>query len=188
MLLGVAVLCAGQAWAHGGGPGLGYDPCAKRVGMYYVHMAAYQPRLDPFKEYCGQIPGAGDTLFVFDLVGAEMRRTPVAVEIVDAGGRSGRYQVAAAPPKEYPSGVIDIGLKLRAGHSYTALVTVGESPASYTVEFPVSVESWWSGLAPLAALIIVVLAAAAAYCLRQRKELRVMLRKAELRPRIRAVS
>ena len=29
-----------SAFAHGGGPGLDYDPCAQQVGDDYIHMAA----------------------------------------------------------------------------------------------------------------------------------------------------
>jgi len=176
------------AWAHGGGPGLSYDPCAKPVGQYYVHMSAYQPEANPFAEYCGSIPGGGKTLLVFDLVGAGMRQIPVGVEIRDADDKPGSRNLLSLPAAEHPSGVIDIDLTLRRGHSYVAIVTVGESPASSTIAFPIQVSSWWNGLEIPVLLAILVIAMGVYFSLRLRRQQLAMLRKAEMRTKIRAVS
>jgi hypothetical protein len=178
---------AGSAWAHGGGPGLNYDPCARRVGLYYVHMAVYQPQADSSQEYCGTIPRGGDTLIVFDLVGAEMRHTPVAVDIVDTGGPSGSLKLASVPDSEHVSGVINVNLSLQPGHSYQAVVTVGESPASYTITFPINVNTWWNGYEIPGLLVLAVLGGSILYSLRLRREHLAALHKAEMRTRIRAV-
>ena len=186
LLFGLA--SAGSAWAHGGGPGLSYDPCAQRVGLYYVHMAIYQPQIDSSQEYCGTITRGGDTLIVFDLVGAEMRHTPVAVDIFETGGHSGSYKLASVPEVEHVSGVINVTLPLQAGHSYQAVVTVGEAPASYTLTFPISVNAGWNGLTLPGLLILAVLGGSIYYSLRLRREHVAALRKTEMRSRIRAVS
>jgi len=186
LLFGLAY--AGSAWAHGGGPGLSYDPCAQRVGLYYVHMAVYQPQIDSSQEYCGTIPSGGDTLIVFDLVGAEMRYTPVAVDIFETSGRSGSYKLASVPNVEHVSGVINVNLPLQAGHSYQAVVTVGEAPASYTLTFPIRVNAWWNGFELPGLLVLAVLGGSIYYCLRLRREHLAALRKSEMRNRIRAVS
>lgn len=61
------------AQAHGGGPGLGYDPCMRQAGTDdFIHLAVYQPEFNPFAEYCGALPEAGRTMLVFDLMGAEL--------------------------------------------------------------------------------------------------------------------
>jgi len=185
LLFGLAY--AGSAWAHGGGPGLNYDPCAQRVGLYYVHMAVYQPQIDSSQEYCGTIPRGGDTLIVFDLVGGEMRHTPVGVDILETGGRSGSYKLTSVPNVEHVSGVINVSLPLQAGHSYQAVVTVGEAPASYTLTFPISVSAWWNGLELPGLLILAVLGGCTFYGLRLRREHLAALRKTEMRSRIRAV-
>ncbi len=182
-----SLACAGSAWAHGGGPGLNYDPCAKRVGLYYVHMAVYQPKIDSGQEYCGTLPRGGDTLIVFDLVGGELRHTPIGVDIFETGGRSGSYKLASVPNVEHVSGVIDINLPAQAGHSYEAVVTVGEAPASYTVTFPISVNAWWNGFELPVLLILAVLGGSIFYGLRLRREHLAALRKTEMRSRIRAV-
>ena len=175
-------------WAHGGGPGLSYDPCAKPVGQYYVHMAAYQPDSNPFGEYCASVPSGGKTLLVFDLVGSAMRQIPVGVEIFDPNGTSGSHKVLSLPATEYPSGVIDINLTLRPGRNYVALVTVGEPPATSTISFPIQVSGWWNGLELPALLAAAGILVAVYYGLRLRREQTLAARKAELRARIRAVS
>jgi hypothetical protein len=181
-------LSTGVAWAHGGGPGLSYDPCAKPVGQYYVHMSAYQPDANPFAEYCGSVPGGGKTLLVFDLIGAAMHQIPVGVEIRDADENTGSHNMLRLPAAEHPSGVIDVDLTLRRGHTYIATVTVGESPASSTIVFPIQVSSWWNGLEIPALLAIVVIALAVYFSLRLRRQQLAMLRKVEMRAKIRAVS
>jgi hypothetical protein len=177
----------GAAWAHGGGPGLNYDPCAKPIGQYYVHMAVYQPDINRFQEYCGSIPTGGKTLLVFDLVGAAMRQIPVGVDIMDRGGRTGSYKVLSVPAAEHRSGVIDLNLSVEPGHSYVALVTVGESPASTTVVFPIQVRMWWSGFEIPALLAIAGIAIGIYYSLRLWREQAAAMRKTEMRTRIRAV-
>jgi hypothetical protein len=185
LLLGTAL--AGSAWAHGGGPGLNYDPCAKRVGLYYVHMAVYQPQVNRFKEYCGKIPGGGKTLLVFDLVGAAMRQTPVGVDIFEMGGRTGSFKVQSVPAGEHAGGVIDMNLDLQPGHSYSAVVTVGEAPANVAITFPIKVSAWWSGLEIPALFLALVLGGGVYYGLQLRRQQLAELRKNEMRNRIRAV-
>jgi hypothetical protein len=189
LLIGLLLNLAftGSAWAHGGGPGLSYDPCARRVGLYYVHMAVYQPQVDSSQEYCGTIPGGGDTLIVFDLVGAGMRQTPVAVDIVDAGEPSGSAKVVSVPNGEHVSGVIDVNVSLKPGHSYQAIVTVGEAPATYALTFPISVNAWWNGFEIPVLLVLAVLGGSIYYGLRLRREHLAVLHKTEMRSRLRAV-
>jgi hypothetical protein len=185
LLLGTAL--TGSAWAHGGGPGLNYDPCAKRVGLYYVHMAVYQPEVNRFQEYCGKIPGGGKTLLVFDLVGAEMRKTPVGVDIFEMGGRTGSFKVESVPAAEHATGVIDMNLDLQPGHNYSAVVTVGEAPASVAIAFPITVNAWWNGLEIPALFLALVVGGALFYSLKLRRQHLAALRKAEMRNRIRAI-
>src|SRR5439155_23991515 len=117
----VVVCCtAGVAGAHGGGPGLTYDPCMQRTGGdEFIHMAAYQPEFNPFAEYCEALPKAGSTLLVFDLMGSGLPDTPVSLEIVEKGARFQRF----VPPRRYRSGVIDFRVDLEPG-KYRMLVNV----------------------------------------------------------------
>jgi len=81
-LIALAWLLYWLSFAHGGGPGLDYDPCAHQVGDDYIHRADYQPELNWSQEYCGTIAIGGNTLFVFDLVGPEMRHVPVSIDFL----------------------------------------------------------------------------------------------------------
>ena len=162
-----AVMAPRIAAAHGGGPGLDYDPCARYAGIdNYVHFSAYQPQYNRFAEYCGNLPRGGNTLLVFDLVGPELLNDPVAVTIVPEGGAP----KIAIPAKRYPAGVIDLETNLGTGH-YDAFLTIGDAPTVYHVNFDLSVGSWWQPLiAPLiiASLILIV---AIAYCVYQARAL-----------------
>jgi len=151
------------AGAHGGGPGLDYDPCAARAGAdNYVHFAAYQPEYNRFAEYCDGVPLAGSTLLVFDLVGNDLISAPVALAVVDQGGAA-RLSI---PARRYPSGVIDVETNLPTGE-YRAWLTIGQAPQVYRVGFDLAVGAWWQPLVAPLMLAVVVLMAAVAYCLLQ---------------------
>ncbi|HVN88430.1 MAG TPA: hypothetical protein VMT61_01310 [Candidatus Binataceae bacterium] len=163
----MGVICPRIAAAHGGGPGLDYDPCARYAGIdNYVHFSAYQPQYNRFAEYCGSLPRGGNTLLVFDLVGPELLYDPVEVEIVPEGGSP----AISLPAKRYPTGVIDIETNLDPGH-YDAFLTIGEAPTVYHVNFDLSVGSWWQPL--IAPLIIasLILLGAIGYCIYQARAL-----------------
>jgi hypothetical protein len=162
-----AMMIPRLAWAHGGGPGLDYDPCARYAGLdNYVHFSAYQPQFNRFAEYCGSLPRGGKTLLVFDLLGAELVNAPVAIELVGEGGA----RRLAIPPRHYPAGVIDVETDLDAGH-YDALVTIGDAPTVYHVNFDLAVGAWWYPLiAPLIVASIILLIAIG-YCLYQARML-----------------
>jgi hypothetical protein len=151
-------------------------------------MAAYQPQLNWFQEYCGTIPAGGVTMFVFDLIGAEMRHTPVSVYLVEFGAKTGgSVNLVSIPLAEHVSGVINFSAPLQPGHSYRALVTVGEAPTSYTLTFPISVNAWWNAFELPGLLVLAVLWGSIYYSLRLRREHLALLRKTETRSRIYAV-
>jgi hypothetical protein len=189
LLMGLlfGLISNGSAWAHGGGPGLDYDPCAQRVGNDYVHMAAYQPQANWFHEYCGKIPASGVTLFVFDLMGSGMRHTPVGVVLVELGGRAGKISLVSTPSAEHVSGVINLSVLLQRGHSYQAVVTIGQTPTSHILTFPISVNAWWNGFEIPGLLVLAVLWCSIYLTLRFRREHQVLLAKIEPTNRLRAV-
>ncbi len=158
-----AVMSPRIAAAHGGGPGLDYDPCARYAGMdNYVHFSAYQPQYNRFAEYCGSLPRGGKTLLVFDLVGPELINDPVAVAIVPEGGAP----AISIPAKRYPAGVIDLETNLAPGH-YDAFLTIGEVPTVYHVNFDLAVGSWWQPLITPLVIASLILLVAIGYCIYQ---------------------
>ena len=172
-----ALMVPRLAWAHGGGPGLDYDPCAQYAGLdNYVHFSAYQPQFNRFAEYCGSLPRGGKTLLVFDLLGAELVNAPVAIELVGEGGT----RRLTIPRRHYPAGVIDVETDLDPGR-YDALVTIGDAPTVYQVNFDLAVGAWWYPL--IAPLIIasIILLIAIGYCLYQARMLAGEMRGAPAR-------
>lgn len=150
-------------WAHGGGPGLDYDACIRGAETdHFVHFAAYQPQYNPFAEYCGSLPRPGRALLVFDLIGVELPNLPVSIEVIEEGG----VRRVSAPARRYRTGVIGLETDLPPGR-YSAVVTVEEPGGRHQIVFPLSVGTWWSGLAGAVMVILLILVAAAAYCLSQ---------------------
>ena len=110
------------AEAHGGGPGLGYDPCMEQAGADdSIHLAVYQPEFNPFAEYCGALPEAGRTLLVFDLIGADLPDARVSLDVFEEGGR---FHLSV-PARRYRSGVADLRADLPPGR-YTVLVGIDQ--------------------------------------------------------------
>ena len=157
------VLCfvAGVAEAHGGGPGLSYDPCMQQTGADdFIHLAVYQPEFNPFAEYCDALPKAGRTLFVFDLMGAELPDAPVSLEVLEEGGS---FQLSL-PPRRYHSGVADLRADLPPG-KYTVLVSVEEPGGRRRLAFPLAVGAWWGRLITPLLIVLLIGLVTAAYCI-----------------------
>jgi hypothetical protein len=161
----IVFLCfaVGTAAAHGGGPGLGYDPCMLQVGADdFIHLAVYQPELNPFAEYCGALPVGGRALLVFDLMGAELPDARVSLNVLEEGGR---FQLSV-PPRRYRSGVANMRADLPPG-KYTVLVSIDEPGGAHRLTFPLAVGAWWDRLAvPLVAVLLIILGTAV-YCAHQ---------------------
>jgi hypothetical protein len=173
-----------SAFAHGGGPGLDYDPCAQEVGDNYVHMSTYQPELNWSQEYCGTIPTGGNTLFVFDFVGSEMRHASVSIKLVEYGAAT-LVSIAAA---QHLAGVINFSVPLRSGHYYEAVVSIGDGSTTHTLTFPIRVNNWWNGLAFPGLLALVIIWGCICYGLKIRQKYLLSLRKVDICTHIHAVS
>jgi hypothetical protein len=153
----------GVARAHGGGPGLIYDPCLQRTGTGdFIHLAVYQPEFNPFAEYCELLPKAGSTLLVFDLMGNELPDVPVSLEVVKNGAR---FQLSV-PPRRYRSGVVDLRADLPPG-KYTVLVNVDEPDGRSRVAFPLAVGARFNGFILPITIILLIAVVTGGYCVFQ---------------------
>jgi hypothetical protein len=158
--LGFAV---GIAEAHGGGPGLGYDPCIRQAGVDdFIHLAVYQPDFNPFAEYCGALPQAGRTLLVFDLIGAELPDAPVSLEVLQEGGR---FRLSV-PARRYRSGVAGLRADLPPG-KYDVLVSIEGPNGRHRITFTLAVGAWWERLVVPLLIVLLISAATAGYCVFQ---------------------
>lgn len=154
---------AGIAEAHGGGPGLGYDPCMRQSGADdFIHLAVYQPQFNPFAEYCGALPEAGRTLLVFDLIGAELPDAQISLDVVQEGGR---LQLSV-PPRRYRAGVANLPADLPAG-TYNVLVSIEQPDGRHRLAFPLVVGAWWDRLIVPLVIVLLIGLVTAGYCLFQ---------------------
>jgi hypothetical protein len=123
-------------WAHGG-VSIEKDLCVRTAGLYLIHFAAYQPQFNPSREYCADVPKAGNTILVFDLVDLELRSRPLAVRVIEAGNVTEPRTVLYVPAKTYSTGVVNAEANFDLPGKYTAIVTLEGS--NHTINFPIRV-------------------------------------------------
>lgn len=122
-------------FAHGK-VSLDQDECLRGAEGSRVHFSSYQPQHDPKAEYCSEVPEAGNTYWVIDLIDSALRRMPVGVSIIKEGG--GVVSNARINPAQYPDGVIR-GESLLDEGQYTVVVT-GEGVPPIQYEYPLQVK------------------------------------------------
>ncbi len=158
ILLSVAVgwLLQGVAFAHRfGGPN---DPCERKIGTSLIHITLYQPQFDPDAEYCDQIPRAGNTVLVVDVLGDDMRRLPLGVQILANQDGSSQRTVLTVPPRIYRRGVADAQVVLDDGETYVTRISLGEGATQQVLSFPLRVAVWYRPLIVPALVVFAVLA------------------------------
>ena len=104
------------ASAHGTASGED-DPCLRRIGEQVVHFNAYQPQYQLKDHYCTDIPRAGDTFLVVDLVDPTLRNEPVGMRVVKGNGSNeiDDQIVADIRPSAHPDGVLRSEVRLDEG-------------------------------------------------------------------------
>ncbi|SDZ04709.1 hypothetical protein [Nitrosomonas halophila] len=147
---------AGTALGHGR-VSLEEDTCVRQVGENMVHLSAYQPQFDQAGHYCTDIPVAGDTYLVIDLVDQALRNMPVSMKVMreDAGESATVTQINA---DYYPDGVIS-GIGTLDKGLYSVVVTAeGIPPLNYHYRLRVEMVDYgkiaraWTG--PVIALLL----------------------------------
>jgi hypothetical protein len=116
LLLGLTLVLPGVAAAHGTTSGED-DPCIRQVGERVVHFNAYQPQYQVKEQYCTDIPHAGETFLVVDLVDPALRNEPVGMRIMKGNGskESAEHLVAYIRPSTHPDGVLRSEVRLDEG-------------------------------------------------------------------------
>jgi hypothetical protein len=106
----------GIVTAHGTASGED-DPCIRRVGEKVVHFNAYQPQNQLKDQYCTDIPQAGDTFLVVDLVDPALRNELVGMRVVKGNGskEADDQIVADIRPSIHPDGVLRGEVRLDEG-------------------------------------------------------------------------
>jgi len=116
LLLAGVLAHSSMAAAHGTTSGED-DPCLRQVGDRVVHFNAYQPQYEVKAQYCTDIPKAGETFLVVDLVDPALRSEPVGMRIVKGGENDDTEDqlVADIRPSTHPDGVLRSEVRLDEG-------------------------------------------------------------------------
>ena len=116
LLLVLTLAHPGIAAGHGTASGED-DPCLRQVGERVVHFNPYQPQYEVKAQYCTDIPKAGETFLVVDLVDPALRSEPVGMRIVKGGGNDDTEDelVADIRPSTHPDGVHRSEVRLDEG-------------------------------------------------------------------------
>jgi len=120
LILIAALYYSDIASAHGTVSGED-DPCLRRVGERVVHFNAYQPQYELRGQYCTDIPQAGDTFLVVDLVDPALRNEPVGMRVVKGINEAEGELVADIRPSTHPDGVLRGEVRLDEG-LYTVIL------------------------------------------------------------------
>jgi hypothetical protein len=142
------------AWAHRfGGP---HDPCERKVGASLVHITLYQPQFDPDAEYCDVVPRSGNTVIVVDVLGDDLRRLPIGLQVVTSGESYAARTILRVEPKVYRRGVADAQVVLSEKAQYVARVVIENRAQPEVLSFPIRVTAWYRMLI-VPALIVIAL-------------------------------
>lgn len=160
----VAAACCGVLWplsgvSHGG-LSMDSDMCKLRIGAFNMHFAGYQPQANGNKEFCEDIPTAGETIIVMDAIEPALREMPIEVRIIEDTGDESKIDAVTVlhlPPKIYETGSVPIQYSFSHPGKYVGLVTAGDK-GQFVSRFPFSVgiKKTQHGLYLLMAAVVLV--------------------------------
>jgi len=155
----IAVFQTGNAYGHGTEP-LEEDNCSRRSGEYLVHLSAYQPQNDIAGHYCADIPVAGSTLLVIDLVDPPLREIPIGVKLLKGHSEEGDV-IAELRPAIYVDGVINTQQELEEGRHLLVITGDGMPPLKYVYQLRVEMinyaEVFRATIGPAVGLLLITL-------------------------------
>lgn len=107
------------------------DSCMRRIGENMIHLSAYQPQVDEEGHYCTDIPHAGNTILVIDLVDPALREMPIGMKIIKGSKASEGETVSNMRPAMYQDGVISTQDVLEQGKYLILITAEGVPPLNY---------------------------------------------------------
>ena len=81
LFLAVQAIAVSPAYAHGSVTPED-DVCIIRIGYYEAHFKMYLPRTDGHQEYCEDIPGTGETVFVMEYEHSGLGEVPIDFRVI----------------------------------------------------------------------------------------------------------
>jgi len=107
------------------------DSCMRRIGENMIHLSAYQPQVDEEGHYCIDIPRAGHTIFVIDLVDPSLRDMPIGMKVIKGSKADEGETVTHIRPTLYQDGVISTQSVLDQGKYLIQITAEGVPPLHY---------------------------------------------------------
>ena len=155
-----AMLYSAAAAAHGKVE-MEDDSCMRQVGENMIHLSAYQPQNDIEGHYCTDIPLAGDTVLVVDLVDPSMREMAVALKVFKGQDEAEGEIITELRSDYYKDGVISTMTPLTEKGVYSVAVTAdGMPPLYYRYQLRVEMVNWGNvfraTIGPVVGLLIIL--------------------------------
>lgn len=115
--------------------------CLVTNDFYAVHFSALQEGRNPnerteFVKYCQEIPSVGKTYLSIDLLDRDVRKTPVALKVVEesysSDGQAPREvrTLVEVPARVYKNGTADTQVAITEPGHYALIATIGEEAVS----------------------------------------------------------
>lgn len=123
-------LSAGTAYGHGK-EALEEDSCMRQIGENMIHLSVYQPQVDETGHYCTDIPAAGNTVLVVDLVDPPLREIPIGVKLIKGSREEDGEVLADIRASIYEDGVISTQQELGEGRHLLVITADGMPPMKY---------------------------------------------------------
>jgi hypothetical protein len=153
----IMVFYTNTAGAHGK-VAMEDDNCMRRIGENMIHLSTYQPQADEEGHYCTDIPKAGNTILVIDLVDPSLRDIPIGIKVIKGNKAEEGETVTHMRPTLYQDGVISTKNVLDQG-KYLILVTAeGVPPLNYEYHLRVEMinyaEVFRASIGPVVGLLL----------------------------------
>ncbi len=126
----VMALYTSTASAHGK-VAMEDDSCMRRIGENMIHLSTYQPQVNEGGHYCTDIPKAGSTVLVIDLVDPVLRDMPIGVKVIKGSKASEGETIANTRPALYQDGVISMQSTFDQGKYLVQVTAEGVPPLHY---------------------------------------------------------
>jgi hypothetical protein len=115
--------------------------CLVANDFYALHFTALQKgkqrnEVTEFVKYCQEVPGVGETLLSVDLLARAVRKTPVALRVIeeelstDGQPPKEKRTLVEVPKQVYRNGTAETHVDITQPGHYAMIVSVGEDPFS----------------------------------------------------------
>jgi len=123
-----------------------------------IHLSIYQPQVDETGQYCTDIPQAGNTVLVIDLVDPALRDMPIGIKVIRGSTEEDGEVIADMRPAVYQDGVISTQKLLEQGEHVLIVTADGLPPLNYRYNLRVEMvnyaEVFRASIGPVVGLLL----------------------------------